>query len=59
MASLGRLRRNPLLSKRFRRRLADYQRPDFHPNDHDTSAVEAAWRRWFDEDGPRPQARAA
>lgn len=54
VASLRRLPRNPLLSKRFRRRLADYHRPDFHPDDHDTTAVEDAWRRWFDEGGPRP-----
>ncbi len=52
--SVWRLRTNPLLSKRFRARLRDYRRPDFHPLQHDTTALEAAWRTWLDDDGPRP-----
>lgn len=57
--SAWRLRRNPLLSKRFRERLADYNRPDFHPLQHDTTALESAWRTWLDDDGPKPGIAAA
>lgn len=57
--SLIRLPRNPLLSKRFRRQLADYYRPDFHPLQHDTAELEQAWVDWLDGDGPRPAATAA
>lgn len=59
--SLWRNRTNPLLSKRFRRRLAEYHRRGFHPLDHDTAELENAWRAWFDDEGPRPEpvARAA
>ena len=49
---------NPLLSRRFRQRLADYRRPDFHPLQHDTTALEAEWREWLDEGGPRPATAA-
>lgn len=52
--SVWRNRTNPLLSKRFRKSLAEYYRPDFHPFDRDTTELEAAWRLWIDEDGPRP-----
>lgn len=55
LASLRRFRRNPLLSTRFRARLKDYYRDDFHPLDHDSAELEAAWRAWFDEGGERPQ----
>jgi uncharacterized protein len=57
--SLWRNRTNPFLSRRFRRLIADYGRPDFHPLQHDTTALEAAWRRWLDEGGPRPAPVAA
>ncbi len=52
--SLWRQRNNPLLGKKFRRRLADYYRPDFHPLQRDTTALENRWRAWFDEAAPRP-----
>ena len=57
--SVWRNRNNPLFSRRLRQRLADYHRPDFHPLQHDTTAIEAAWRRWLDDDGPRPDTAAA
>ncbi len=57
--SLWRLRTNPLLSKDFRAHLKDYNRPDFHPLQHDTTALESAWTLWLDSDGPRPTAVSA
>ena len=54
LGSLRRLPKNPLLSARFRRRLADYYRADFHPLDHDSQEFEDAWRAWFEEGGDRP-----
>jgi predicted metal-dependent hydrolase len=42
--SLGRLRRSPVLSRDVWRRLCDYDRPDFHPDDRDTAALVAQWR---------------
>ena len=59
LRSVWRNRNNPLFSRRLRQRLADYHRPDFHPLQHDTTAIEAAWRRWLDDDGPRPDTAAA
>jgi predicted metal-dependent hydrolase len=43
-SSLGRLRDSPFLTKEVRRRIRDYNRPDFHPDDHDNSALLARWR---------------
>jgi hypothetical protein len=37
-------RRSPLLSAEVRRRLKEYKRPDFHPDDRDTSGLVAQWR---------------
>lgn len=54
--SLWRQRGNPLLGKTFRRRLAEYHRPGFHPLQRDTTALEDRWRAWFDDDAPRPTA---
>ncbi len=54
LASLRRLPGNPLFSTRFRGRLADYYRPDFHPLDHDSEEFESAWRAWFERGGERP-----
>lgn len=54
--SLWRLRSNPLFSSEFRARLADYNRPDFHPLQHDTTELEDAWRGWIEGDGVRPAA---
>ena len=56
LRSIWRNRDNPLIGKQLRERLADYDRPDFHPLQHDTTAIEQAWRRWLDDDGPRPVA---
>ena len=53
--SVWRNRNNPLLSRAFRKRLAEYYRPGFHPLDHDTTALENAWRTWLDDDGPDPR----
>ena len=54
LKSLWRLRTNPLLSKEFRARLADYNRPDFHPLQHDTTDLEVAWTDWLENGGTRP-----
>ncbi len=56
LKSLWRLRTNPLLSKEFRARLADYQRPDFHPLQHDTTDIEQTWTDWLENGGTRPAA---
>jgi predicted metal-dependent hydrolase len=38
------LRDSPWLTKAVRRRIADYARRDFHPNDHDAAELTARWR---------------
>jgi predicted metal-dependent hydrolase len=43
-SSLRRLRDNPFLTRDMWRRLTDYNRPDFHPDDHDTRALLDQWR---------------
>ena len=40
--------RHPFFSRRMVRRLLDYNRRDFHPDDHDTDALLAQWRTWWD-----------
>ena len=51
-ASVGRLRGNPFLRRSVWRRLRDYNRADFHPDDHDTEALLDTWReRLFGADG--------
>ncbi len=42
--SLKRFRRSPLISKELWRQLKDYNRPDFHPDDRDTTELVARWR---------------
>lgn len=42
--SLRRVVRSPFVSKDLWRRLRDYNRPDFHPDDHDTTDLVATWR---------------
>jgi uncharacterized protein len=42
--SLRRLRQNPFFTKDVWRRLTDYNRPDFHPDDHDATELLARWR---------------
>lgn len=42
--SLRRLRRSPLIGAEMRRRIRDYNRNDFHPDDHDSDALLGYWR---------------
>ena len=42
--SVKRLRRSPFLRKEVWRMLRDYNRPDFHPDDHETDELLAEWR---------------
>jgi predicted metal-dependent hydrolase len=50
--SWKRLRRSPILDRAVWDRLKDYDRPDFHPDDHDTTELVAAWRaKLFGPDG--------
>ncbi len=49
---LGELRDNPAVSRECVQRIRDYNRPGFHPDDHDTSGLLAQWReRLFGTDG--------
>lgn len=44
--------RSPVVSKETWRRLCEYDRPGFHPNDRDTTALEEEWRnRFFGTEG--------
>ncbi|MEZ5244873.1 MAG: metal-dependent hydrolase [Acidimicrobiales bacterium] len=43
-ASVRRLRKSPMFTKDVWRRLRDYNRSDFHPDDHDTDELLEAWR---------------
>ncbi|MEL7208382.1 MAG: metal-dependent hydrolase, partial [Actinomycetota bacterium] len=43
-ASLRRFRDSPLLGRMVKERLDDYDRPGFHPDDHDTDELLAEWR---------------
>jgi uncharacterized protein len=50
--SIWRFRRSPLWDRALWDKLRDYDRPDFHPNDHDTDALVAEWsERLFGENG--------
>lgn len=42
--SWRRLRRSPLLTRALWEQLRDYNRPDFHPDDRDTTALVEQWR---------------
>lgn len=42
--SWRRFRSSPLMSKELWRQLKDYDRPDFHPDDRDTTALVEEWR---------------
>jgi predicted metal-dependent hydrolase len=42
--SIKRLRRSPWLSRDVVRRIRDYNRRDFHPDDHDATALLEEWR---------------
>ena len=43
-ASWRRLRRSPIMQAHLWHRLRDYNRPDFHPDDHDTRELVERWR---------------
>ena len=43
-ASIRRMRNSPMFTKDVWRRLRDYNRADFHPDDHDTDELLASWR---------------
>lgn len=43
-ANLKRLRSNPWLSREMRRRIGEYNRPGFHPDDYDNAELTATWR---------------
>ncbi|MFN8019023.1 MAG: metal-dependent hydrolase [Acidimicrobiales bacterium] len=46
------IKHSKLLSRDIWEQLKEYDRPDFHPNDRDTTALEAEWReRLFGADG--------
>ena len=52
LTSIRQLRNSPWLSKEVRRRIRDYNRNDFHPEDHDATELLAEWReRFFGADG--------
>lgn len=42
--SWRRVRRSPVLDRALWDRLRDYDRPDFHPDDHDTTELVETWR---------------
>ena len=43
-ASLRRVRDNPFMKRSVWHALRDYNRPDFHPDDHDTDELLEHWR---------------
>jgi predicted metal-dependent hydrolase len=50
--SWRRFRRSPVMDKQIWLQLKDYNRPDFHPDDRDTTALIEQWReRLFGADG--------
>ncbi len=52
LRSLRRLRHSPFLRPEVWHRLRDFNRPDFHPDDHDTEALLERWRdELFGADG--------
>ncbi len=52
LRSVAALRRNPWVSTSVRRMLRDYYRADFHPDDHDSTALLERWRtELFGDDG--------
>lgn len=42
--SIGALRNSPWLSKTVRTKISDYNRRDFHPDDHDNAELTEQWR---------------
>ena len=43
-ASIRRVRKSPIMRRELWDRLCDYDRPDFHPDDHDTNELVETWR---------------
>jgi uncharacterized protein len=51
-ASWRRFRRSPIMQEHLWQQLRDYDRPDFHPDDHDTTELVERWRaELFGADG--------
>lgn len=44
LRSLWRALKSPVISRKLWRQLRDYNRPDFHPHDRDTTALVERWR---------------
>lgn len=44
LRDLAKVKDSPWLTKEVRRRIRDYNRPDFHPDDHDSSELLERWR---------------
>lgn len=63
LANLRKIRQSPFLTRETVRRIRDYNRPDFHPNDFDNAALTERWRdRLFGTEGSlrtRVKGRAA
>ena len=52
LRSVAAARKSPWLRKDVRKRIGDYNRRDFHPDDHDATQLLAEWReRLFGEEG--------
>jgi uncharacterized protein len=52
LSSWRRFSRSPIMRRALWRRLRDYNRPGFHPDDHDTTALVERWRETlFGADG--------
>jgi predicted metal-dependent hydrolase len=50
--SIRRFKKSPLFSREMRDAIRDFERPDFHPSQRDTTALLEEWReRLFGEDG--------
>jgi predicted metal-dependent hydrolase len=50
--SLRKVRRSPIVSRDLWDQLKDYDRPDFHPDDRDTTELTETWRaKLFGADG--------
>jgi predicted metal-dependent hydrolase len=51
--SWRRFRNSPLADRRLWVQLRDYNRPDFHPDDRDTSELVEQWRQYLFGDTPQ------
>jgi predicted metal-dependent hydrolase len=50
--SVAKLRRSPFVTRDVARRIRDYNRPGFHPDDHDAAELVERWRsELFGADG--------